>query len=181
MQPPRNDAPHAPRYIDVETARRRLERGRRDAVARLDALLRADLAAAKAYAAATAVIARPELAAAVAQNRSSHAVRAVALIQALERMNARARESAGLWGAFTRAVARAAALVGENALATFLRELEHHSLELHNSALESIVDPEARELVLDHLLPEQMQNRMRLDEVLEPAFDSNDAQTWSRP
>jgi hypothetical protein len=156
---------HQPLWINVETARRQLDRERHTTIRTLDTFLRAELAAAATYETARPHIKGTELTIAAEKNRASHVTRAVVIAQELERCGERPRSTAGAWGSFTKALARLAAFFGEGTLAALLRELERNTLEVYNQGLAHI-DAEAREVVVDHLLAEQIESHMRLDDLV---------------
>lgn len=128
-----------------------------EAVDALNALLRGELAAAETYRRALEHLpATFGARAALAFCRQSHETRAERYRELIHARGGEPSRGTGVWGAFARLVTSSAELLGARVLIGALYEGEDHGLREY-AAMAGRLDPEARRVVMDELLPAQQE------------------------
>jgi len=128
-----------------------------EAVDALNALLRGELAAAETYRRALEHL-PPTFGprAALVFCEQSHERRAARYRELIAARGGQACRNAGVWGAFARLVTSSAEMLGPRVLIGALHEGEDHGLREY-AAMAGHLDPEARRVVMEELLPEQQE------------------------
>jgi uncharacterized protein (TIGR02284 family) len=133
----------------------------------LNKLLRGELSAVETYQMALdkldpASTARTELSSCMA----SHQQRVMMLRDAIVALGGTPVSSSGPWGAFAKAVEGTAKVFGDKAAIAALEEGEDHGLKDYKRELDDTdLDPQARRIVADQLLPAQQQTHFQLSSL----------------
>lgn len=124
---------------------------------RLNDCLRGELAAVEAYDLALHSARDPDLHAPLRELRDSHKRRVKMIAQKIRHWNGEPAERSGAWGAFARAVQRAADLFGDRAALVALAQGEEHGIARYEEDLVD-VDPATRDFLEVQLLPLQRES-----------------------
>jgi len=124
---------------------------------RLNDCLKGELAAVEAYDLALESARDPDLRAPLRELRDSHKRRVKMLAQKVRNWNGEPTERSGAWGAFARAVQRAADLFGDRAALAALAQGEEHGILRYEQDLEGL-DPATRDYLEVQLLPLQRES-----------------------
>lgn len=120
----------------------------------LSQFLRGELAASATYEQALHHVDAADVRVALERCRQSHADRAVAIAQTIRRRGGYPPRSAGVWGAFTKAVERGAAFFGDDAIAKTLYAGEVNGLDSYTAGIVGL-DDESRDEVGRRLIRAQ--------------------------
>jgi demethoxyubiquinone hydroxylase (CLK1/Coq7/Cat5 family) len=96
--------------------------------------------------------------------RRSHEDRVAILKSAIQAIGGTPSESSGPWGVFAKAVEGGGALLGDKIAVAALEEGEDHGLKDYRGDLNEL-DPEARQLVMSCLLPQQEQTHRTMSSL----------------
>ncbi len=124
---------------------------------RLNDCLKGEIAAVEAYDLALESSRDPDLHAPLRELRDSHKRRVKMLAQKVRNWNGEPTERSGAWGAFARAVQRAADLFGDRAALAALAQGEEHGILRYEQDLEGL-DAPTRDFLEVQLLPLQRES-----------------------
>ena len=144
-------------------------------VARLNSLLRGEISAAETYNMAIEMMSegRAEEAARLRAIAQEHGEKAQRLREEIRSRGGEADDASGAWGAYAKTIEGAASLFGDASALKALKEGEEHGLKDYRDALDS-VDPAARRLISESLIPAQERHRTSLDGMIAAlAADAN--------
>jgi len=97
---------------------------------------------------------------------ASHQQRVMMLREAIIALGGTPSTSSGPWGAFAKAVEGTAKVFGDKAAIAALEEGEDHGLKDYKRDLDDTdLDPQARRIVADQLLPAQQQTHFQLSSL----------------
>lgn len=134
------------------------------AVDRLNALLRGELAATETYQQAMAKITSEPAASDLRCIRDEHRDAANQLRQYVHHFGGQPDQDSGLWGAFAKLVEGSAKLFGETAALKALKEGEEHGVHSYEDALSDVGLPaECKWLISSQLLPQAKSHIAILD------------------
>lgn len=139
--------------------------GTKASIEKLNSFLRGEMAAVETYEMALEKIdeistARDEL----LINLKSHRDRVMDLQEAIVAAGGTPSESSGPWGVFAKTVEGSAKIFGEKATVAALEEGEDHGVKDYNEDIDDL-DADARQFVVDRLIPEQQKTHDRLSEL----------------
>jgi uncharacterized protein (TIGR02284 family) len=140
------------------------KQGQEKTIDQLNSFLRGELSAVETYDQALAKLRdfpqRPTLEAC----ERSHAERARLLAEEVRRLGGEPSDSAGVWGAFAKAVEGTAAALGTKAAIAALEEGEDHGRDDYRRDLEKL-EISARTIVESRILPEQLRTHRAMSDL----------------
>jgi uncharacterized protein (TIGR02284 family) len=138
------------------------------AVEQLNSLLRGEISAAETYRLAIEKVGneRASEKSSLREISREHGEHAQKLRAEIRRLGGEAEDSSGAWGAWARSVEAVSTLFGDTSALKALKEGEEHGLKDYREALDDL-DPSARGLVGDTLIPAQRRHIDIIDAMIE--------------
>jgi uncharacterized protein (TIGR02284 family) len=134
---------------------------------RLNSLLRGELAAVETYQQALAKVDNQAGREELRRIHDEHRASANTIRQAVHEHGGQPDRGSGVWGAFAKAVAGAAKLLGNVAALKALKEGEEHGVKTYEAALEDKeLSPDCKELIRSSLLPRTRAHLPVLDQLM---------------
>ena len=134
-------------------------------VDQLNSFLRGELSAVQTYGIALDKIDRGSTSRPTLETcQLSHARRVAALTRRIAELGGKPAEGSGPWGVFAKAVEQTASVLGEKVAISALEEGEDHGLHDYQDDLDKL-DPDARQIVVAELLPEQQRTHDALSSL----------------
>jgi hypothetical protein len=140
-------------------------------VERLSSFCRGEISAVEAYTQALHSERLARFSAHLRQCQSSHQTRVDLLRARIGLLGGDPPVSSGAWGAFARAMERAAMVAGEHAALAILEEGENHGLNVYRTELAEL-DAATKALVNQRLLPLQLRSSRMLSELKRQSAES---------
>lgn len=138
---------------------------REEVIDQLKSFCRGEMSAVETYDQVIRATHDPKVARQLRDNANSHDLRVMLLCDRIRELGGQPPEGSGPWGAFVRAVETTATAVGEIPALNVLEEGEGHGLRDYNADLDRL-DPLSQQLVLQHLVPQQIWTHTALTDLV---------------
>lgn len=135
-----------------------------ESLERLQSFCRGEMSAVETYEQAIEATSDKQIIAQLRRNQASHAGRVQLLRVRIRELGGEPPESSGPWGTFVKAVEGTASVIGEMPALSMLQEGEAHGLNDYRAEF-SKLDLESQRLVVDEILPEQIQTHCVLASI----------------